>query len=347
VSSIVAVVGVSSAVGRACLARLAGPDGPDQVIAVGPDGPDMPPGRVEVRMMDPRDRLLPLALDGVDVVVHCASSDDAATSADDLYGINVGGTRNVLAAASKAGARHLVVISDAVVYGAHPDNPLPIPETAPMRANPGYAYGYQRQLAEEMVAEWAQAHPDTTVTVLRTAPVLGGGVDGALVRRLQGVRLVVPTGLGAPWQFVHVDDVASATALVIAEGIGGTFNVAADGWLGTDEVATYLGRRVQEVPRETLAAALHHGHDLGVSPLPGEAMPYLLEPWVIDNDALRRHGWHAARSNRELLAAFAAEHADDVAFGNLVVSRAGVRTAAVGASALLVLALWRAVRGDR
>lgn len=340
----VAVVGVSSPVGRATLSRLARNESMDRVIAVDSESLAMPPGRVEVRTMDARDRLLPLALDGVEVLVHSAFLTDPADSPDSLYGANVGGTRNVLAAASKADVRHLVVLGDAVAYGAHHDNPLPLAEDAPLRANPGFAYGYHWQLVEELVQEWAQAHPDATVTQLRVAPVMGGGDDGALVRRLQAPRLVVPAGLGAPWQFVHVDDVAAAVDLVVAERIGGVFNVAADGWLSAEEVATYLDRPVLEVPQATMAEILRRAHDLHLSPLPPQAMPYLLHPWVLDNDALRRRGWHATRSNREMIATFAAEHADDWSLGRVVVSRRRVRRTTLGAALVLVLTAWRSRR---
>ncbi len=343
-SRAVAVVGVASPVGRAVLSRLAAVDGLDRVLAVDAETPPMLPPRVTARMMDARDRLLPLVLDDVDVVVHCAFSDDLSASADSLYGINVGGTRNVLEAASKAGVEHLVVMSTTMVYGAHPDNPLPLTESAVVHANPGFAYAYQRQLVEEMVQEWAARHPATTVTVLRLAPVMGPGVDSAVVRRLQAPRLPVPRGLGAPWQLVHVDDVAAATELVVREGVGGTFNVAADGWLSATEVATYLGRPLVEVGHATVEEVIGRAWRLGLSPAPPEVAPYLLHPWVADNAALRARGWTVSRSNREILAEFAAANADVIAVGRLTFSRRGLRATGAGLTGLLLLSLWRLVR---
>ncbi len=339
-----AVVGVSSPVGRAVLRRLTAPGGPDTVVAVDVQPPPMAPPQVVLRTMDARDRLLPLALEGVDVLVHAAFSDDLAAGADALYGKNVGGTRNVLEAASKAGVRHLVVLSSTMVYGAHGDNALPLTEHAPMRANPGFAYGYQRQLVEEMVQDWALQHPTVVVTLLRVAPVIGGGSDNAVVRRLQAPRLPVPQGLGSPWQFVDVGDVASAVVLVIREELGGTFNVAADGWLSTTEVAAYLGRAVIEIGHATMTEVLQRGSAIGLSPAPPEVMPYLLHPWVVDNAALRALGWRPDSSNREVLAGFAATHRDVIAMGRLTFSREGLRRTGIGLGSLVVLSLWRLVR---
>jgi UDP-glucose 4-epimerase len=341
VTTTAAVVGACTTVGGAVLARLADRGALDRLIAIDGATPSMPPPRVDVRVMDHRDRLLALALEGVDVLVHCAFVDDLAAGPDGLYGHNVGGTRNVLAAASKAGIAHLVVLGSAMAYGAHGDNPLPLEEDAPLRANPGFAYGYQRQLVEELVTEWADAHPGTVVTVLRLAPVLGGPATTAIARRLQAPRLAVPAGQSAPWQLVHVDDVAAAVDRVVADRIAGVFNVAADGWLAAEEVAAALGTSVVEVGQSTFTAVLHRATQLGLSPAPPEIMPYLLHPWVIDNARLRAHGWRAERSNRDILLQFAADNADVVALGRLTASRQGLRRTAAGAAALLALLAWR------
>jgi nucleoside-diphosphate-sugar epimerase len=346
----VAVVGAATPVGRAVVARLADEV---RVLAVD-DAVDAAavarPG-VEVRVVDHRDRLLPLAVEGADVLVHCAFDDRLEAHPDTLYGANVGGTRRVLEAASKVGVAHLVVLSSAMAYGAHEDNPLPLGEDAPLRANPGFAPGYQRQLVEECVDGWAASHPGTAVTVLRTAPVLGGAVPTPALRRLQQPRLVVPAGQSAPWQVVHVDDVAAAVALVVRRRAAGTFNVAADGWLSDEEVAAAVGRRLLRVGREPLVALLRRSARIGLAPAPVEVLPLLQHPWVLDAGRLRDLGWRPTRTNREVLEEAAAAVAGTVALGTLVTTwRALAATAgaavaaAVAAAALPVAALRRARR---
>ncbi|MGI9017305.1 MAG: NAD-dependent epimerase/dehydratase family protein [Euzebya sp.] len=339
-----AVLGVSQPVGRAVLNRLATASSVQHLLAVDAGTPAMPHPHVELRTMDPRDRLLPLALEGVEVVVHAAFSDDLSASPDSLYGANVGGTRNVLDAVAKVGVRHLIVLSSAMVYGAHHDNPLPLEESAGLRANPGFAYGYQRLLVEELVAEWAEGHPGTKVTVLRLAPVMGPGVNTAVVRRLLGPRLLVPTGHGAPWQFVHIDDVAAAVDLVIDRTLDGVFNVAAHGWLSAGEVANYSRRRMLEVGQSTLTEVLHRGAQLSLSPAPAEVMPYLIHPWVLATEKLRAAGWQPVMSNAEILSQFRRDHDDEWAVGRLSFSRRGLRRAALATTGLLGLALWRVIR---
>lgn len=342
----IAVLGAGRSVGRAVAARLAA--GAGRVLAVDPVPAAGLPASVEVRVMDHRDQLLPLTLEGCDVVVHAAFCDDLAADPDVLYGANVEGTRNVLATASKAGASQLVVISTAMAYGAHPDNPLPLPQSAPLRANPGFAYGYQCQLAEELVADWAQTHPQARVTSLRLAPVVASGMDTATTQWLSGPRLIVPAGSHNSWQFIHPDDVAAAVDLVIRRQLDGVFNVAGDGWLSTAEVAASLGRRVLQLGQSTLAEVLRLGTAAGVSPAPPEVLPYLLHPWVVDNRRLRDHGWAPGRSNRQTLEEFAA-HASRLALGRVWVERSSLRQAGLAAGAMGLVAVrglrrWRARR---
>lgn len=340
----IAVIGSSSPVGAAVLARLAQLDDVEELVGVDVEAPEMPLPRVRYRTMDVRDRLLPLALEGCDAVVHAAPADDVALSEDTLFGLNVGGLRNVLAACDAVGVRRLVVLSNHLVYGAHPDNPVPLPETARLRANPDFAFGYQRQLCEELLAEWAAEHPDAAVTVLRTAPPLGPGVDHAVAQWLSAPRLVTVAGHEPPAQLVHVDDVAEAVAHVLERDLTGAYNVAADGWLTVHEVAAAMGRRLQPVPETSVEQLLRRAWGLRVGPIPPGALHYLKHPVVLDTTALRDTGWAARRTNRDILAELAAEHRGWVTLGRSRVRTAQLWRAAAVVGGILAVGLWRALR---
>ena len=340
----IAVLGAATPVGRAVLRALA--EHEPAPIAVDGTAPPRLPGRVEVKLMDARDRLLPLALEGADVVVHAAFSTDLSASADALYGHNVGATRNVLDAASKAGVAHLVVLSSATVYGAHADNPVPLDEEAPPRANPGFAYGHQRLMVEQMVQEWAQAHPASTVTVLRLAPVLAGPTS-PMAAFVAAPRLVVPAGARPLWQFVDVDDVGAAVAHVVGAGLGGTFNVAADGWLSSEEVARIRGVGILRLGQTTYAELLRAGAQAGLAPAPPEALPHLSHPWVLDVSRLRATGWNPTRTNRDVLAAFADQVAGEVVLGTVRIPRPLLRRTVGAAAGLTALVAWRLRRRGR
>ena len=53
--------------------------------------------------------------------------------------------------------RHVVALSSATVYGAWPNNPMPLTEDAPLRPNPDVAYAVQKSYVEHLVADWVDA----------------------------------------------------------------------------------------------------------------------------------------------------------------------------------------------
>jgi UDP-glucose 4-epimerase len=346
----VAVIGAATPVGQALLERLDADDAVDRLIGVDCDEPSMPVAKLEVRIADVRDQVLAVALEGADVVVHLGVDLDPDLDEDTRFARNVNGTRNVLDAVGKVGATRLVHLSGAAAYGAHPDNPLPLTEAAPLRANPDFAPAYHQLLAEELVHEFADSHPGTTVVTLRPATILGPGIDHVLSRHLLGPRLMTVAGSEPPLQFLHVDDLAAALQLATSAELAGAYNVAADGWLSSEELSTVLGRRRLAVP-ETVAFGVTRGlWSRHLVSLPPGALHYLMHPHVVSSARLKAAGWSPSRSNRETLREFAADH-----HGELRVGRFELRTrdvvigsfAAVGALAGLLYGGHRARRAAR
>lgn len=338
--TVVAVVGCSNAVGRALLDRLDGDAQVAGVLGVDLAPPDVPSPKLRFRTADVRDRLLGVALDGADVVVHCAVAPEAGEGDDAMFARQVHGVRNLLDAVDKAGARKLVVVSSAAVYGAHPDVDVPLREDAPLRANPDFPYAHQRLLAEEAVLEWAEAHPDVVVTVLRPALVLGPGVGSFVARALEAPVVFGVRGARSTWQVVHVDDLAAALHLVVGRDLPGAYNVAADGWLTADDVAGLLGRPRWDVPEATAAALLRRLWRWGLAPVPPGALHYVMHPWVVDASALAAEGWAPAHGQREVLRAFAAESGRYVALGRFRTTWAALAGAATAGTVGLPAALW-------
>ena len=62
------------------------------------------------------------AMEGVDLVVHCAAA-LPLYKAEEIFSIDIDGTRNVLEAANKAGIKRVVHISSTAVYGIKTKNP--------------------------------------------------------------------------------------------------------------------------------------------------------------------------------------------------------------------------------
>src|SRR5262245_39862392 len=122
----VALTGAADVLGGRVL-RLAGAD-PDVTGVVAIDVRAMPPGppKVDVHRVDiTRAELAPL-LEGVDVLVHLAVVEDTERRRTRAAMVNVWGTSRLLEAASQVGVRHVVFLSSATVYGAWPNNAVPL-----------------------------------------------------------------------------------------------------------------------------------------------------------------------------------------------------------------------------
>lgn len=256
---------------------------------------------------------------GVDVIVHLAGGpapspigQSLATSAREA---RLALLRSLLEAADEAGVDRVVHLSSALVYGASPDNPIPLSEDSPLRPDLGFALAVELAEAERLIVEWTEAAAITSHTdgerrstarrgaLLRPALVVAPEDETMLVRALGGTRGVRAIDDPRPVQFVHIDDVATATVLAITAGLDGPFNVAPDGWIDDAEAAALAGA---VLPRPALPARLvgpvrRLAWSLGIGATPPDAIAYATHPWVVASDRLRSRGWVAAHSNEEAI----------------------------------------------
>jgi len=228
---------------------------------------------------------LKAALAGATTVVHVADP-----SATDI----------VLEVAAGIGAEHLVLLSSAAVYGAWPDNPVPLTEDATLRPNPGINDVFARAEIERRSSEWGFDHPGCTITILRPCTVVVPGAEDWPSTDLDGVG-----GLGSgdgsrPVQFLHVDDLAGAVSAAVAQRPVGVRNVAPAGWITEDEARALSGGRVLPLPEPVRRAVrrIKRGKTIerGAAALSNH-------PWVVASDALRADGWAPIYDNSEALVA--------------------------------------------
>jgi nucleoside-diphosphate-sugar epimerase len=237
----------------------------------------------------------PAEAEPVDVLVHLAldlnlSSDPGARTA-----LNVRGTQTVLTAAAAAGVRRVVLYTSAMVYGALPDNDVPLAENAELRATPDASCVGDLLEIEHLARRAPRAHPGLEVTVLRPA-ILVGGTDTALP------RLLVVAGSRPRWQFCHVEDLVSALELAALERVEGELAVSCDGWLEQEEVEELSGIRRMELPSAVALGAAARLHRLGLTPSPAGDLAYTMHPWVVSGSKLHEAGWRPKWSNEEVLA---------------------------------------------
>lgn len=234
----------------------------------------------------------------IDVVVHLAPGDHDTLAARGRSAAV--GTPELLAEATRRHTTHLVVLSSAMVYGAWPDNPVPLTEDIALRPDFGFAFARQLATVEQMVDDWRLASPGRSVTVLRPVPAMAADGTSSLVRALaagMGGRLGEDD---VPAQFLHLDDLASAVVLAVDRRLSGIYNVAPDGHVPGSRVRSLWGMaprlrlpdRVGEV-----VADLRWRFQRG--PIPPGLRPYVRSPWLVSNGKLRAEGWSPTVTNEQ------------------------------------------------
>ncbi|HEY4397751.1 MAG TPA: NAD-dependent epimerase/dehydratase family protein, partial [Acidimicrobiia bacterium] len=253
----IAVTGASGLVGQRLLPRLADEAQVTRLIGLDVRDPRRRVRNLTFHRVDIGGAELKPLLEAAEVLVHLATVVDPVPDEAVMARVNVEGTRRVLDAAAAVGVRKVIRVSTAAVYGAWPNNPVPLTEDATLRPNPGFAPAVHAAEVERLLAEWREEHPAVTVTTLRSAPVLGAGAERLPSRLLLGRPPLRVRGAGPPVQVVHVDDLVDALLLAVGNDLPGTYNVAADGWLGSDDAQALLPRSLlPPLPAELLERIL-------------------------------------------------------------------------------------------
>lgn len=275
------VVGGSGRLGRELVARLEASEG------IG-----------EVDLADGCGAELDGALRGAQVLVHLERQPCPDFDHDD----HAGEMSGLVAAVDEAAIDAVVVLSSAAVYGAWPDNPVPLTEEMPLRPNSGADFAIEKAEVERRWGAWSEAREGRTLAILRPALVVGDDAEQWLAVALRAcTRWGIGDGEG-PVQFVHVDDVAGAVVLAVDRRLDGVYNVAPDDWLGGEQVQVLTGTPVRPPVPPALAGALARWcWSRGLGGVAAEMVPYATHPWVVAGDRLRAEGWEPAHSCAETL----------------------------------------------
>ena len=330
----VAVTGGSSGIGLAVLRELAGSGECKKVIGIDKGRADVP--GVTWRRADVRDPALRSRLSGVDTVVHLATDRRPDAPAVERRTVNVRGTDTVLAAAAASGVTRVVLLTSAMVYGATAANPVPLPDDAPLRAEPDLSLVGDWVEMERLAAVSARAHPSMDVVMVRPASVVGTDVDALLPRLFEAPRLLAIKDVEAHWQFCHVDDLVAALVWSASGRVDGSLTVASTGWLSQEEVERISGLRSLVVPASMAFGAAERLHRIGVLPAPANELHYLAHPWVVGADRLTAAGWKPAWDNESALREHLAGLGDHAGRGLPRLQRKDATRAAAGATVALV-----------
>lgn len=213
------------------------------------------------------------ALEGVDVLWHLGAQLWRSRDGRQRQ-VNLEGTENVIG----AHPGHVVLASSAAVYGAHPDNPLPITEDHPPRPNDECPYAWHKLEAERMCFD---AGP-TAVT--RISAVLGPHADPLVIKASQGYKVAVPTIRGVPsaLQFLDEDDAAAGLLEAGIRRYEGVLNLATADWMTAADIATVAGGRVLPLPRRATISVSEVGYRVRLLPFGADRSSLLNGPLALD-----------------------------------------------------------------
>jgi nucleoside-diphosphate-sugar epimerase len=337
---VVAVTGAARGLGHALTVRLASSARIGKVVAIDDHRGDV--AGVHWRVVDVRDPVLAGRLSGVDVVVH--TDLDLAPESDprSRRAFNVRGAQTVLTAAAASRVGRVVLVTSAMVYGARPDNPVPLDEASPLGADPdGSVVGDLLEI-EQLARRSARTHLGMAVTVVRPAALVGEGVDTMVTRHFEAPRLLTVKGCAPRWQFCHTDDLVSALELAVSGEVSGEFAVGCDGWLEEEQVEELAGLRRIELPAGLTFSTAQRLHRAGITPAPVTDLHFVVYPWVVDCRTLRDAGWRPAFDNAAAFSVLLEQRAGRIVVAgrhldkkDATITAAGATVAVIGTAAIV------------
>lgn len=248
---------------------------------------------LEAETWDPDDAVARASIDVLVVVLDGGDFDPVRTNRPR----DVGSGLHDLTTVARAPGAHVVVVTSAAVLGARPGQG-PLGDDAPVLADAEGSVGELVE-AERVLREVV---PAERLAVLRTAALVGPGVDTMMTRHFEAPRLLMVRGQERPWQFLHVEDLAEAVRTIADLALCGDLTAGAEGELAATEVARLSGLRTVELPAATAFGVAERLHRLGVLPAPASDLAYAVYPWTVTSARLRQARWQPVYDNEACLA---------------------------------------------
>ena len=276
----------------------------EAVIAVGDEEPQVELERTEYVKVGAQHALLRRVVEAaeVDTVVDTRLVVDSVTMPSSrAHENNVMGTMNILAACTgpDSPVRKVVFKSSTHYYGCNQDDPAFFDETMGRPHPPRTSIERDIVEAEASLTEFAERHPETAVTILRFANVLGPDVETSHKKLFSLPVVPMILGFDPRYQFVHEDDVVHALEHAVKHRAPGAYNVAGDGVLALSEVAGLLGKTYAPVlPPWGTGIAASVIRRIGVE-IPPEALNQMRFGRGVDNRRFKAAGFNYQHTSRE------------------------------------------------
>jgi nucleoside-diphosphate-sugar epimerase len=306
---VLAVTGGAGVLGYNVCNRLSGAYEKILILDIAPIDPKDYPKNAQYAKVDVRNRArVREALRGVDFVIHAAAA-LPLWRREEIFDININGTRNVLEAAKDNDVDRVVHISSAAVYGIPVKHPLC--ESDPL-CGVG-AYGKSKVEAERVCEEYRAL--GMCVPILRAKTFLGAGRLGLfhiLYDWVESGKRIPMIGSGTNrYQLLEIDDLVAVIDIILAgsrDKVNDTFNVGAERFLTVREDLQNLcdfsgtGARVMCTPEKMTKTLLAFLKAVGLSPLYQWAYGTASRDSYLSIEKIKNLlGWSPKYSNAEAL----------------------------------------------
>ncbi|GAA0617057.1 sugar epimerase family protein [Sporichthya brevicatena] len=237
------------------------------------------------------------AMEGCDVVAHCAWAMDAHFGDPAERAINIDGTANVLTAMERTGASRIVFASSSTAYGPRPHDRSKLKESVALAPHPEAAYAVHKAEVEAMLA----AAPVDAISI-RAGIVLGRRIDNRVRNLMAGPALAVVKGQPSLWQVVHADDVGRFFTLACERGPAGPVNLASEEILDVEQVGRAFGKRVVAVRQDWLEKGIDTLYRRKLMPVNRGDFEFVLFQPLLDTTKLKEEfGFECAWSGPDTL----------------------------------------------
>lgn len=163
------------------------------------------------------------AMAGVDAIYHLAAEHrDDVSPTRRYFDVNVGGGKNVIAAAKAHGIERIIFSSTVAVYPLTPEDPIGGSNEAhsPEPFNP---YGESKWESEDSFQEWADQDKSRSLTILRLVATFGVGNRGniyTLINQIAGGKFMMIGSGDNQKSIAYVGNVAAFLVHVLGFGAG-------------------------------------------------------------------------------------------------------------------------------
>jgi UDP-glucose 4-epimerase len=212
-------------------------------------------------------------------------------------------TATLLKLVEQVGARRLVVLSSALLYGPSPTSAAFLSEDAALLGGQHHPRMADAIAVDMMVQSFFWKSPSTQTVILRPVHLIGPHLDNLASRLLRQQHVPTMMGFDPMLQLLHEDDLVDAVALALQPGPRGVFNLVGSTQAPLSRILEARHIKAWPLPAPLLATALTRLSALRLTRVDERDLVHLKYACLVDGSRAERElQFVAHRGLRESLA---------------------------------------------